>query len=156
MSTRKLIEETRLGLATEIKLPHQAAALGMNLYRLIYELGCEDDAVVASLISAFKTRLRDMGFENLVSHQMRYAIRLADSDGQLRYEELHKLLSLCDETFGLRKLGLAEEPDVRDVFESAVRRRLRVQRADAVLVAEDRITNSNRRRWWYQELVGAS
>ena len=152
MQARTLINDTRARLG-RVTLPHQASSIGMNLFLLVHVLSYGEEDEVKDLLSNFRTLLPTWGFENLVSRQMNYAVRLAEAEGDLLYEELHKLLSICDEIHGLMKLGLAVQHELQEHFEVAVRNRLRAQGREARLAAEDKATEWNRASWWYSELL---
>lgn len=89
--------------------------------------------------------------DDLVSRQMLYAIRIAQTAGKIEYEEMHKLFSLCDEIYALRKLGLAAASEMEREFETAIRQRFRKESAKARAAAEDRADEWNRKLWWYAE-----
>lgn len=152
MDVLTVLEEVRADLEREFRLPHQAGSLGTKIYELYRVLGANHDEVCA-LVTRFKARLHASGYDDLAVRQMHYAIRLADSSGKLLYEELHKLLSLCDEIHALQSLGLWTDPQVEQTFQAAVRSRLNAQRREARLAATDKATEGNRSRWWYSLLL---
>lgn len=82
--------------------------------------------------------------EDVASRHADYIVVLAESDGDLLYEELHKSFSLCDELVALEALGLVPGPELRERAESAVRSRLRRQARGARLVPEDRQSTGDR------------
>ena len=73
----------------------------------------------------FMERAHAFGEDSAVLvNQMEYAIRLAETDCELLYEELHKLLSLCDDVFVLEAFGMRADASLKAQFESVVAERL--------------------------------
>lgn len=152
MSEREATKEKLVAaLQREIRLPYQAAALGYQLFS--YFRVCPDDA--AGLICEFHARLQLSGMSDVREQQMRYAAHLAAAPRLLEYEEMHKLLSLCDEIEALGALGLSASEHMKDEFENAVRERFHREPGKARMAAEDRVENWNRRFWWYAETLSA-
>jgi hypothetical protein len=99
----------------------------------------------------FVKALAEHGLHDLlVENQAKYAIRLSEARGELTYEEMHKLFSICDEVWALTKLGLTCEEDLLERFSDSVRDRLKQEPTKARLVAEDRQEPWSRRLWWYE------
>lgn len=139
------------GLGRRFHLPHQAAAMALQLFVLLVEHG--DAQQTRGLIARFVEALSASGMSDLLCVQMAYARRLAESTGPLQYEEMHKLFSLCDEIGAMRMLGLTEPDQVADSLEHALRSRFALERSKARLVADDKVTPWNRDFWWYAENV---
>lgn len=71
-----------------------------------------------------------------LERQIAYAIRLADSDGDLLSEELFKLVSLCEDVHAMTWLGTAADDDDLETYRAAVTRRLRRQWSVARQIVE--------------------
>jgi hypothetical protein len=152
----QLLDGVRRALERPFRLAHQAGAVAMDLFCLRSLHGLTDDPQVDALVAKFGERLREAELDDLLHHQMRYAVRLASATGPLSYEEMHKLFSLCDQIHAIRSLGLPlESPPIGD-FDAAVHDRFAAQRRTAVLVAEDRAEWWNRELWWYAEKLARS
>jgi hypothetical protein len=151
-SAEDLISDSERALTRGITLPHQASNVAMNLFLLTHVHGLGNDARVSDLQKRLVAAVLDEQID-LPSVQLRYAIRLAEAPGRLEYEELHKLLSLADEIYGLRALGFAAEPESVEELERALRARFTAQRRDARMAAEDRVEDWSRGLWWYADLL---
>ena len=88
----------------------------------------------------------------VLDHQMNYANRLSYDKWDLEYEEMHKLFSLADEIWALKALGLPFSRSLYAKFEKGLRHRFEREPGKARLVAEDRVDDWNRDRWWYKNL----
>jgi hypothetical protein len=138
-------------LDRKIKLPHQAASIAYKIYSLSKRHSIENDPGILDLKNRFNQKLPEWGFQDLVGDQCKYAIRLSESAEKLTYEEIHKLISLCDEIMALRWMGLTTAPDLMQDFESSVRHRIAKQNKEVRLVAEDKVEEWSRSFWWYSE-----
>lgn len=77
--------------------------------------------------------------DRLLSDSMRYATRLSAFPGDLSYEELHKLYSLCETVEALQALGFLVAKRAAEMeFKKSLSERLARDRNAAILVAEDR------------------
>jgi hypothetical protein len=141
------MEET---LAQGFVSRHEASAVVMNLRRLLDAAGPNDSAVTA-LRTHFDAAVRAAGFDDLASTQAAYAMRLAESSGELSYEEMHKLFSLTAELDALQRLGYSPTPAAKDALQVAVRARFAAQRRLARMVAADRVEDWSRGLWWFAE-----
>jgi hypothetical protein len=147
-SSDEILERVERAMTRPLQLPHQAAAVAIDLFRL----GARgDDPHIATLSERFRARLRDAGLHDVLDEQLRYAIRLASDGGALAYEEMHKLFSLCDAIHAMQWLGLSPSSGLAEVLETSARDRFARQPRDAGLVAEDRAEDWNRSLWWYAE-----
>ncbi len=141
-----------MALDRPVTLAHQASAIAISLFHLQRsEPG--DDTRVVELMRVFRQRLEEAGLGNILERQLKYASTLAVSPGRLSYEELSKLLSLCDEIHAMKSLGFYANKDMVDQFESAVRQRFVLQLADARLAAQDRVDDLSAHKWWYSMLI---
>lgn len=147
MSTTKA-DKIRTRLAKDAVLPHQAAAIGMEVFALTEELAHSD---AASLISDFKAALQRWELQEVLANQVNYAVRLALDPHDLLYEEMHKLFSLLDEIHALGQIGLTVAPEMTEELNSAVRRRFEMQASVAALVADDRTEDWCQGLWWYAD-----
>jgi hypothetical protein len=146
-SAIRAIEES---LQSDVRLPHQAASIALDIFMLMVRLGASDPEAQA-LRSRFHALLSSRGMEDLLENQVEYAMRLAQAEGALEYEEMHKLLSLCDRIYQLEFLGLSFEAALRARYEQAVRDRFRRERNVAHMTAQDRVEDWNKDKWWYRE-----
>jgi len=138
----------------EVHSPHDAAEIASNIFALLSRFGAEDPEV-RQLASKFVARLSEWGLEDLLEQRVEYAMRLADSAGDLEFEEMHKLLSLCDDVFELESIGLRLTPALRRAYENAVRDRFRRQPNVAHFSAQHR-THGHTDQWWYTEALHGS
>jgi hypothetical protein len=138
-------------LSVDLKA-HQAAAIGRQLHKLQSRADLAMDRRIGMLVNRYFTLLSSWGLEDLLQRQTDYAIVLASAEGELEYEEIHKLFSLCDEISALESLGLKHDIAQRSRFESAVRKRFSDQSRVAELVAEDRGESGGAGKWWFPGL----
>jgi hypothetical protein len=151
MSTKdSQIERIQRALDRGASRPHQASAIAMEIFRLRLDRG-DADAAVRALVARFVGALPAWGMADLIARQMHYARTLAESNGALEYEEMHKLFSLCDEIRALQALGLAADRPARESLETALRARFSAERKKARMVAEDKAEVWNRDAFWYTE-----
>jgi hypothetical protein len=133
-----------------VSLPHQAASIGVDLYFLLQD-GGQDQAEVRRLVARFMESLPLWGMEDVLANQAEYARRLASAPGELLYEEMHKLFSLCDDVRALRELGLDIGAKDLEEMDAALRARFSAEPRKARLVAEDKVDDGNRKWWWYAD-----
>ena len=118
----------------------------------IFSLWVDSDQgqqIARTLAATFIDALPAWNMTDLLAHQMSYAQRLADSEGPLLYEEMHKLFSLRDEIHAMRVLGLPADDGALAAVDAALRRRFAAESNKARLVAEDMVERWNRELWWY-------
>jgi len=77
-----------------------------------------------------------------------YASKLASFEGELIYEELHKLVSLLEEIEALRLLGFTLAPEQFETLRSNVELRFASDHRAFLMVLEDRRAEWNS-DWWY-------
>jgi hypothetical protein len=130
-----------------------AAAVPLFLLADVHQL--RGDPQVRELIEQYFEKLKTSGREDVLAHQLRYASRLAQSAGDLGYEELHKLFSLLDEIHALRALGLQSNEADDERTDAGIRVRLARQRSMARQVAEDRAEAWSRSLWWYADSLAS-
>ena len=150
-----LIQDAQVALGRPLKLPHQAASVAMNLFLLTQVHGLAEDRRVRDLGERFEAAVRAAGLEDVLSSQLRYAIRLASAPGRLIFEEIHKLFSLCDEIHALRALGFTADAQLFADFEASVRARFAAQRADARTAAKHGVEPWSRNLWWFAENISS-
>jgi hypothetical protein len=146
-----LLRDTEEMLARPMERPHQASAIAMNLFLLSLVHGLAQDPRVMVLRAGFEQALQRAEMTDLLGRQLEYASQLATAGRSLLYEEMHKLLSLCDEIHALRALGFDVDQEFLRRYEGDVRSRFDVQRKQARMVAEDKAEPWNRNLWWYAE-----
>lgn len=155
-SREKLIAIAKTTLLHPVQRASDAAALCGTLDDLVHGLGLGHEPEVQELVVRFMERAHAFREDSAVLvNQMEYAIRLAEADCELLYEELHKLLSLCDDVFVLEAFGMRADASLQAQFDSVVAERLlRRPRQAAAMAAGDKVAPWKLERWWYAELVG--
>lgn len=148
-----LIKKVKRNLSGNIKLPHQASSIGYDLFLLSYVFDLKDDPQVSSLVTEFIDSLSKWNLADLIERQVAYAIKIADSEGKLEYEEIHKLLSLCDEIYALNFIGLDINEDLKPKYDTSLRKRFAKESKKSKMAAEDRLEVWNKEFWWYKENV---
>ena len=143
-------QEIRRAIDRGAALPHQAAALAMQLFLLRLDPE-ENRSESQRLVDEFFRCVPLWGMEDLLSVQVEYARRLAASPGTLEYEEMHKLFSLCDEIQALKELGMRVTAAEMDNLEAALQARFRAEPKKARLAADDKVEDWTRESWWYAE-----
>lgn len=154
-SPDELRESIEAQLSRPLGRPHFAAALAYDIVELLARCGNGAEPDGAQYRSRFLDSLQREGITDLVGEQVAYALRLASYDGDLGYEEMHKLFSLCDEIEALRALGLMFSDGDRRALMSALEQRFGREPRKARLVAEDRWEEWKREWWWYAVNVSA-
>lgn len=147
----RLVRDARQALSRPITVPGQAAAIAKNLFVLSEVHGRAADPVVVELLAAFRAALRDADLADVLERQLRYGATLAGATGPLLYEEMHKLVSLCDAVHALRRLGFSADPALISQFEAAVRARFAAERGMANMAAVHLVQAWSRSLWWYAE-----
>jgi hypothetical protein len=147
----RLIDSVEERLDAEVRLPHQACSIAYDIFTLMFKHELSDDKNVQKLASKFISLLPEWELEDLIVRQAQYAQRIANYDGVLEYEEMHKLLSLCDEIHSLEYLGLNFNEKLRQEFEESIRTRFEREKRKFKLVAEDKIEDWKQHFWWYKD-----
>lgn len=155
MKKASLIDSIKKRLNVEVRLPHQACSVAYDLFVLVFKFKLGADNQVQGLVSKFISLLPDWDLEDLIVRQVHYAQRIADYDGKLEYEEMHKLLSLCDEINALEYLGLHFDDTLKLGFEESIRARFKRERRKAKLSAEDKLEDWKKEFWWYKENINS-
>lgn len=147
----RLVDSVEARLNAEVRLPHQACAIAYDIFMLMLKHELVDDGHVKELASKFVSLLPEWELEDLIVRQVQYAQRIADYDGILEYEEMHKLLSLCDEIQSLEYLGLNFNDTLKREFVESLRGRFEREKRKANLVAEDKHEDWKQSFWWYKD-----
>ena len=147
-----LVDEIRSGLRRKWRVPFDAVRVAMPFFLLVHVRGMAEPEV-AEFYQQFWDKCRANGFDNLLEDQMSYGIRIARANGDVLYEEMHKLLSLCEDTYALEVLGFMVDQELRLEFVDAVRDRFSRQPRVARMCAEDKLKEWSRDLWW-NEIVG--
>jgi hypothetical protein len=143
------IRALALKLSKPVQKQYEAAAIAAEIVALsARNPGLAHD--IDSLKERFGRSLTAWGLDDLLPRQIQYAIRLARSEGDLLYEEMHKLFSLRDEIDALQSFGLRAEQELEQELEKALRDRFRREGSKAHLVAQDRFEEW-KTGWWYTE-----
>jgi hypothetical protein len=129
---------------------HEASAAALDLFRLL-DAAAPDHGTADALRSRFEAAVHAAEFDDLAATQAAYASRLAEAAGLLTYEEMHKLFSLIAELDALERLGYAPSSATTDALREGVRAHFAAQRRIARMVAEDRVEDWSRSRWWFAE-----
>lgn len=146
-----LVQSIKERLDEEVRLPYQATDIAYDLFLLMQKKENSSGSQIRELVSVFLHKLYDWGLDDVLKRQVEYAIRIAESDDELEYEEMHKLLSLCDEIYALEYLGLNIEDKIKQYYECAVRNRFHRERKKAKLAAQDKAEEWKKEFWWYKE-----
>jgi len=88
---------------------------------------------------------------DVLERQLEYACTLATAPRILLFEEMYKLVGLCDEVHALRWLGYEADRELISQFETAVRARFAAERRTAHMAAQHMVQAWNRPLWWYAE-----
>lgn len=147
----ELINSIENRLNADVRLPHQACSIAYDIYVLMRKYGLSNNNQVQELATKFVSLLPEWELEDLIVRQVQYAQRIADYDGTLEYEEMHKLFSLCDEIQALEDLGLDFNENLKKEFEESIRSRFVREKRKAKLVAEDKNEGWKNGFWWYRE-----
>jgi len=123
----------------------------MNLFLLSQVHGLAEDPRIRDLGRRFEVAMRATGLKDVLSNQLRYAIRLARAPGVLSYEEIHKLFSLCDEVHALRALEFTADAQLIADFETGVRARFAAQHVDAQVAAAHCVEPWSQNLWWFKD-----
>jgi len=122
-----------------------------DLYQMLQTANGAYGDRVASLHEKFMANLNRWDPEGLLRGQVDYATKLANWPGELLYEEMHKLFSLCDTIQALEGLGVEPRPELAESYAAAVRNRFTREPHKARLVAEDKLETWKAGFWWYAE-----
>ena len=150
-TTDDLMRATEAALRQPALPPYRLSSIALRLYLLTAVHHLADVARVARMRQQFHDALARAEAPDVLTHQIRYALRLANAPGPLIYEEMHKLFSLCDEIHALRSLGLPADDALLRQFDRDVRRRFAAQPNEARLAAEYNVADWSRPLWWYAE-----
>jgi hypothetical protein len=149
-----LIEEMQHALGRPLRLPGDAASIALNVFLLTQVHGLAANPRVRDLAARLDAAIREANLEEVLSNQLRYAIRLGMAPGRLIWEEMDKLLSVCDEIHALHALGFTASDQLQAEFEISVRKRFTSQRAEARIAAGQSVETWNRTMWWFAENLG--
>lgn len=101
-----------------------------------------------------EAQLRGLG--DAAQRHAAYAIRLAQAEGELIYEEMHKLFSLIDNLENLLEFGFELDSHKLEEVHNVILARLSQQKRMARLVAEDKGKDDRRTRWHYSYALDRS
>lgn len=145
-----------LDLMNKIKqktvLPYQASWIGYDLYLALVN---ENFSPELNLVKeAYKTQLSVWALDDILDRQLKYAIRIAETEEQaMEYEEMHKLFSLCDEIYALECLGLKFNPDLKKVYEQNIKDAINKNKKIASVAAKQNAEQWNIEFWWFKEAL---
>lgn len=143
--------EKRLNESTLSK--HQALDVADGLFLLMQT----DDELEKKQLNVLQSKFLDIlnrsGILDLVQSQMNYAIKIADAPGELLYEEMHKLFSLCDTIYALENLGSNSDNHLKESYEKSIKKRFMTEKKKAKMVAEDKFEDRKINFWWYKEVL---
>ncbi len=146
----KLIESIEKEINASVALPHQAATIGFELFLLIIDER-KHNAQLDLLLKLYLEKLPIWGFDNLHVILANYAILISSFNGELEYEEMHKLFSLCDEIYALDYLGLNLNEEKKNELNKSLRLRFSIQRKIAKIAAIRNVESWSKELWWYKE-----
>jgi hypothetical protein len=148
----KIIKSIEKKITQGLALPYMASETAYELFILLYVLE-EDRKHAIQLLEKFHNILQGKKWGSLADHQARYAIRIAEANGTLLYEEMHKLFSLCDEIYAMENLGIILSEDLKNDFEYAIRQRFKKEQMQAQTAAQHNVEDWNKNLWWYKEFI---
>ena len=99
--------------------------------------------------SIFKNELSFIDLDDLILKQLNYVSRMADCKSGLEYEEMHKLISLCDQIYGLEYLGGKFQEDKKEEQVELVSNVFAKQKKIAKMAAQDKLEEWKKNFWWY-------
>ncbi len=133
------------------KLPHVPTMLAMKLFLLEYKYKLKSNLQVQAMKTRFFKELRKSSFnKNLLYRNVEYAVRLAEHPGELMYEEMCKLMSLCDNIFALEYLGFEFDKPLKLKFESSIANKLNKEKKIAKYAKETMVEEWSKDFWWYK------
>ena len=148
-----LIDSVIEKLNREIRLPHHASSIAYDLFVLNFRFKLGNDPLMRELLSKFFFLLSERDLEDLLIRQVCYAQKIAQYNYDIEYEEMHKLISLCDEIYALEYLGLCFDKYQKNQFKRVVQARFKRERVRAKLVAEDKVEDWKKNFWWYKNNI---
>jgi hypothetical protein len=126
---------------------HFLSYLGYNIF-LIKKLSLGEENEYNSIKSNYFDILNQNNLNNLLEENIKYAIRLIEYPGKLEYEEMHKLISLCDENFALKELGLFIDNSIFLEFEKKLKNKILSERI-LFSVINEKFEEWKKDIWWY-------
>lgn len=145
-----LLNSINSRLLSNDQLPHQASTIAYDLFLLKSKFGQTTYFQDHDLVSTFIEKLNIWELEDLMMIQVNYAMRIANSDGNLEYEEINKLFSLCDEIHALHYLGLDIDCNLKVKYEESIQYRFDKENIKAKMVAKKRVEHWKQDFWWYK------
>ncbi|WMJ72293.1 hypothetical protein RCC89_18825 [Cytophagaceae bacterium ABcell3] len=142
----KLLHSVNTRLKKNNCLPHIVSSLAYDIFYLISNYEDVDDELIKNKFLDYVTRNNQ---ENLLDIQIEYAVQLMDHNSKLEYEEVHKVFSLVDEIFALKKLGLKTD-FLCHIYEQKLKIFLQKEFTRAKMVVEDRWEDWKKDWWWYR------
>ncbi len=141
---------------TQVGRHYQASWEGMALYQMLsgnygYQVSSTDER---SLKTLFSRTIEELGFSDLLEHQVEYVVRLSQHPGKLEYEEMSKLFSLANEVYALQQLRSTPSIELSDQCDAALRDRFQRQTGLAKAVAVARVEPWSASLWWFSEFTG--
>lgn len=152
MNTKQTLLSIEENLSSDTFSKNQALDLADNLFLLIQISDLNKDQL-DQLQSKFLEKINLHNMSDLMQNQMNYAIKIAESSGELLYEEMHKLFSLCDTIYALENLGLKSDDNLKEAHHKVIKNRLQSEKGKAKMVAEDKQGNRKIDLWWYKEAL---
>ena len=105
------------------------------------------------MVSKFKSYLVQYDFVDLLDRQIDYALNLINFEGELEYEDIHKLFILCDEIEALRRLELNMDTRLYQSYQSSFREWFNKEPKLARIAASHIVEDWKRDWWWYREIL---
>ncbi len=154
MRKDRLLKSIRNELAKQPKLAYQVAALGNSIVRALALHASSGESEILPLLAAFREHIKAQNLENLLDHQIEYATDIVNSEANLIFEDMFKLVSLCDEIEALRQIGLETFSTDYAEFQNSVRGRFKQERKNANAAAGC-LCEPWKKGWWhYMEVLG--
>lgn len=150
----ELIKSIEKKMGGSVKLPHQAATIAFEIFKLIIQ-EIKPNAKTKLLLKRFLEQLSIWELDDLHVIQANYAIRISNFKGKLEYEEMHKLFSLCDEIYALEYLGLKLDESKKKELEKSLKSIFSQEKKNATIAARQNVEFWNKNLWWYRENLNA-
>jgi len=151
IDANEVLNSVREKLKRQYLRPAQVAALGNSIFRLKNVYKKLSDEEYHDFINEFVKLIEKLNLHDLPDGQIKYAIKLAETERELLYEEMFKLFCLCDEIVGLKGIGFEIEETLDNELKDALRYRFKREPKKARLVAEDLYEDWKKDFWWYSE-----
>jgi len=134
-ASKLILESLQRQLCTKPRNPDESADLGYCILAYINKHP-HDYATELELRRNYCKYLDYYNINNILYSQYEYAVRLAQDDSDLIYEEMMKLFSLCDNIEALAYYGFILSPSDRHDLTNALKIRFQIEPIKSHNIAE--------------------